>query len=770
MNRYTIYITSFLFLFCTSLQAQLVITVAGQPEIPGNFDGLAFEATFNNPHGIAIDQNGNIYTADRWSHIIRKITPNAEVTTLAGQAGISGDADGTGSEALFNEPWGLCTDKAGNVLVADTRNNKIRKITPEGVVTTIAGSGNFGTSNGIGLASTFGNPTGIECDEDGNIYVADHLTHIIRKITPNGVVSTIAGTPYVLGFEDGPGGLAKFARPYGLTLDLDGNILVADEWNHRIRRIDAQGIVSTVAGSGVVGSSDGLGANASFNYPWDMTVDSLGNIFVADGYNYLIRKITHDGLVTAFAGTLETTGAVDGIGNLASFSGATAIAVSPLTKEIYIGDAYNNLVRKIIDLNQGISVLTVDQEASTVCEGETVEVYVSPDIYNNYFFYVDGDLVQSTSQSTFSFVAEASGIYQISAAVQDNGSTFQSNPKTISVLALPQPNISMVGESPFFEGDSITLIASQSESYFWSTGDSTPTIVVKESGDYFVDVLGSNGCYGSSETVAIEVLADFETPLVLSNGSTTICEGDFVELQSENPETNQWFLNGWPIEGATEQLLQATAAGLYQVQVQSPTGVNILSEPIEVQILPKSEFDFIANRTVILEGETIEFQVIQDDLSQIEWLFEDANSMQNSSTAPTAQHTYLLAGEYDVALVVSNTAGCRDTMYKENFIQVFTPEEIDNAFDDLFIPTAFTPNGDGVNDQFFVRGSNISDVQLMVFNHWGQQVFASKNPEEGWNGEYNGQPVQNGNYTYCAQITQSNGAKKELTGHVTVLR
>ncbi|MEL6923353.1 MAG: NHL repeat-containing protein, partial [Bacteroidota bacterium] len=311
------------------LDAQLVTTVAGQPENAGSNDGNVMEARFNNPHGIAVDQKGNVYTADRWSHIIRKITPEGQVTTLAGTPEVVGDQDGTGAAARFNEPWGLCVDGKGNVFVADTRNNKIRKITPDGVVTTVAGTGNFGTSDGRATASTFGNPTGIEVDEAGVIYVADHLTHLIRKINTDGTVQTLAGQSYAAGALDGTGRNASFNRPYGLTLDNNGDILVADEWNHKIRRVTPDGVVTTVAGDGIIAGDNGPAASASFNFPWDVTVDANGNIFVADGYNYQIRKISPEGEVTSYAGAPQQSGATDGEGEEATFSGATSVAVSP---------------------------------------------------------------------------------------------------------------------------------------------------------------------------------------------------------------------------------------------------------------------------------------------------------------------------------------------------------------------------------------------------------------------------------------------------------
>ncbi len=778
---YKIIITICFLFFINKIDAQIVVTVAGQAEVPGEADGPAFDATFNNPHGIAVDQNGNVYTCDRWSHLIRKITPDGMVSTVAGRKGISGDMDGDTTIALFNEPWGICVDQQGNILVADTRNNKIRKISPSGIVSTVAGSGNFGSSDGIGTSSTFGNPTGIECDAEGNIYVADHLTHIIRKIDPNGVVSTIAGTPYLMGSTDGPGGIASFARPYGLSLDNDGNILVADEWNHKIRKIDLDGVVSTVAGNGAVGSLDGEVESSSFNYPWDITVDSMGNIFVADGYNYLIRKITTDGMVASFAGTLETTGATDGMGSLATFSGATAIAISPLTKEIFIGDAYNNLVRKLIDLNQGVSVLMTGNSSPTVCMGETLEFYASPDIYNSYFFYLDGQIVQSNSSPNFSISNLEEGTHQLQVVVQDNGNTFPSSPRTITVLPRPVPTVSVIGETSFYAGDSAILIASNAASYFWSNGEIEPTLTVTESGNYYVEVSDENGCFGISEEVSIEVISNPEAPQISINGPTQICMGSSSQLISNSQDGNQWLKDGWPISGANANVLEVNSAGMYQVQVLLSTGTTVISEPTEITMLPAFNLEFTSDLTNINPGGAINFQVSQSNLSNIAWDFGDPTSPQNNSTISNPTHTYLQDGIYTISLSAINNVGCSDTIVERNYIIVGDSDNNSNnnnnnsnnnqnIEDDLFIPTAFTPNGDGVNDILFVRGSDISELSFNIYDHWGAMIFESNDQQNGWNGKIQGIAVQNGNYVYCASITKSDGSTRQLVGRVTILR
>lgn len=779
MSNYYIFILLLTICFTQNLSAQIVVTVAGQAEIPGDVNGPAFSASFNNPHGIAIDALGNVYTADRWSHLIRKITPEGMVSTLAGKSGISGSMDGDTSVALFNEPWGICVDKDGNVLVADTRNNKIRKISPEGIVSTLAGSGNFGSSDGFGTSSTFGNPTGIECDADGNTYVADHLTHIIRKIDPTGMVTTIAGTAYQMGAADGPGGIASFARPYGLSLDLEGNILVADEWNHKIRKIDAQGIVSTIAGNGLVGAADGEVENASFNFPWDITVDSLGNIFVADGYNYVIRKITTDGMVQSFVGSLETTGANDGMGQNATFSGATAIAISPLTKEIFVGDAYNNLVRKIIDLNQGVSVLMSTNSSPTVCLGEPINVYASPDIYSNYFFYLNDQIVQSGSNPNFSTSSLEAGTHKIRVVIQDNGNTFQSSPRTITILPLPEPSISIVGETSFYQGDSVILVASQGTTYFWSNGESTPTISVKESGIYTVEVSDQNNCFGSTEPIDITVLEIPNAPQITLNGSPNICPGNSSKLVSNYEEGNQWLKDGWPIDGATNDHLNVNSTGTYQTQVTAPSGIVVLSEPIDIQELSNLDLDFSANETNIEAGTLVEFETSEPNLQNIVWDFGQPNSTNNSSTLPKPTFTYADLGSFSVTLSASNSDGCRDTLIKENYITVTDPSNptiveppVNNPSvgDDLFIPTAFTPNDDGENDVLYVRGSNITSMTFNIYNQWGAMIFESQNQQLGWDGTQLGQQVQNGNYVYCLSVTKADGTTQQKSGHVTIIQ
>jgi sugar lactone lactonase YvrE len=265
------------------------------------------------------------------------------VTTLAG-SGNPGFADGAGAQASFKYPAGIALDGSGNIYVADAFNNRIRKITPTGVVKTLAGSGKEGFADGMGIDAVFNGPAGIAIDRDGNIYTAEWKGHRIRKITPEGVVATLAGSGKA-GFADGTGAEASFNTPEGVALDYKGNVYVADARNNKIRKISPSGVVTTVAGSGKKDFMDGAGAEATFSYPFGVAVDGVGNVYVADSGNNLIRKITPTGSVSTFAGSGKS-GAEDGYGSAASFNGPWGVALDGFAA-VYVSDHKTSKIRKI---------------------------------------------------------------------------------------------------------------------------------------------------------------------------------------------------------------------------------------------------------------------------------------------------------------------------------------------------------------------------------------------------------------------------------------
>jgi sugar lactone lactonase YvrE len=275
-----------------------VKTLAGSG-VAGFGDANGIAAQFSSPSGVVTNAAGEVFVADRLNHRIRKITPAGVVTTFAG-SGVGGFEDGTGTAAKFERPTGLAIDPSGNLYVADEQSHVIRMITPAGAVSTFAGSGIAGFAEGAAASAKFLYPTGVAVATDGTIYVADSGNQRIRKIT-GGVVSTLAGTG-VAGSTDGAVEIAQFSSPQGVAIDTSGGVVVADTGSHCIRVISA-GNVTTLAGTGAEGFVDGLGAAAQFASPRSVAVDSSGVVFVTDSGNHRIRKIAPDGEVSTLAGS-----------------------------------------------------------------------------------------------------------------------------------------------------------------------------------------------------------------------------------------------------------------------------------------------------------------------------------------------------------------------------------------------------------------------------------------------------------------------------------
>ncbi len=327
----------------SGIGSYIVATIAGSG-IKGFFDGSKEKAQFNWPTDVAMDGKGNIYVADFSNNLIRRINNSGEVVTFVG-SGHGAFADGKGKDAHLKGPDNIAIDDDGNIYVADADNFRIRKVAPDGVITTIAGNGIRGYRDGDLKAAMFVYPTGVAVDKGGNVYVADRGSHTIRKIVNGRHVITIAGNGYPA-YADGKGLKTHFREPISVAVDQSGIVYVADSGNNAIRKITPHGDVSTLAGGSRPGYRDGKGREARFSWPTGIAVDDVGNIYVCDSQNNRIRRITPEGVVSTVAGS-GVPGFADGSGYQAQFWFPTGIEVDR-RGNIYVADSGNNRIRKII--------------------------------------------------------------------------------------------------------------------------------------------------------------------------------------------------------------------------------------------------------------------------------------------------------------------------------------------------------------------------------------------------------------------------------------
>ncbi len=340
-------------LFTPRLAAQssaAIETIAGTGAQGSSGDGgPATEAQINRPYGVAADSAGNLYIAGFLSHRIRKVTPAGVIDTFAGM-GISGSTGDSGpaTSARLNEPADLALDGAGNLYIADSNNNRIRRVDAAGVITTVAGGGSSLGDGGPATSARLNLPYGVAADGAGNLYIADTGNHRIRKVdAATGIISTVAGTG-VSGYS-GDGGAATSAQidlPSGVAVDGSGNIYIADSDNDRVRKVDAAGVMTTTAGTGTAGyGGDGGAATAALlNNPWGMAVDDSGSLYIADSDNNRIRKVDAAGVITTVAGGGSSLGD-GGAPAEAQLNQPTDVAVDG-AGNLYIADAVNERVRK----------------------------------------------------------------------------------------------------------------------------------------------------------------------------------------------------------------------------------------------------------------------------------------------------------------------------------------------------------------------------------------------------------------------------------------
>ena len=330
-----------------------ITTVAGTGQLGFSGDGgLATQARLNIPFSVVVDAAGDLFIADGFNHRVRKVSPSGIISTVAGTgvAGFSGD-EGMATMARLNFPAHVVLDQAGNLFITDAFNHRVRKVSPAGIITTVAGTGptgegvgGFSGDGGLATQARFNLPASIAVDATGNLFIADSVNNRIRKVSPEGIVTTVAGSGPTggRGVSAGDGGLATEARlnnPDGLTLDRSGNLFVTESgWasankGYRVRKVDTKGIITTVAGSDRRGfSGDGGSATqALLDFPLSVAVDTAGNLFIADWNNYRVRKVDLNGIISTVAGVGRQRDAGDGgLATATGLRGPSSVAVDAM--------------------------------------------------------------------------------------------------------------------------------------------------------------------------------------------------------------------------------------------------------------------------------------------------------------------------------------------------------------------------------------------------------------------------------------------------------
>ncbi|MGB3947487.1 MAG: T9SS type A sorting domain-containing protein [Bacteroidia bacterium] len=435
-----------------NINAQIISNVAGNNVAGYSGDGnLATSAKINHPNGVAVDAMGNIYFSDYSNHVIRKVNTSGIISTFAGNtvAGYSGDGS-LATSAKLNYPTGVAVDANGNVYIADKNNSVIRKVNTFGIITTIAGTSVTGYSGDGGLATSakIYFPAAVATDAAGNVYISDTYNHAIRKVNTSGIISTVAGGNGI-GYS-GDGGVAtsaEFNFPWGLTVDNAGNIFIGDEHNHVIRKVNTSGIISTVAGTGASGyaGDGGLATSAQLNVCNGVVSDALGNLYISDTYNNVIRKVSSSGIITTIAGT----GVAGYSGNGGAALSAQLDTPSSITLDtagnVLFTDGDNHVVRKIT-LGCGLA-FTTHPINQTVSKGDNVNF---SSLANNlsalyhWQYYSNGSYVNfsdngctifgsSTNSISLNYVQNSSDQLQVRCIANYNGCADTSNVAILSV-------------------------------------------------------------------------------------------------------------------------------------------------------------------------------------------------------------------------------------------------------------------------------------------------------------------------------------------------
>jgi gliding motility-associated-like protein len=823
-------------------QTGIITRFAGNGDYTTTGDGgPAISASLMSAGAVCSDKAGNIYIADYTHSRIRKVDPSGTITTIAGNgtAGFSGDG-GSAVNATLNTPWSMATDAAGNLYFADGKNYRIRKIDAvSGIITTVAGTGaeDYSGDGGPALSAAIATITGLFVHKNGDIYLAEaHHTYSghVRKIdAATGNITTVAGSGNIGYTADGvPALQTNLFSATSVVLDDANNIYITTHEDGRIRKVDAAtGIISTFAGTGFNGfnGENGPATTTRLNQPRGLVFDSEGNLFVADHYNLRLRKISETPLCTPPTISISTptplycynssssfTASISGEGSTVSYQwklngvnvGSNSAAENIMagvndvvTCELTTTNSCNNIVTVVSNsvtilsnpgYNKGPEV-TIAASQETICAGTLVTftaTNVSESATPVYQWLINGNPA-SVLGPVFSTTNLAHGdkvecIMTVPHCFGGGSTKDYSNAITMTVNTQQNPT---VGITPIAvsicEGIPVTFTAKAENAgpnpvYQWKVNNLTvgtnsytfTSTTFRDNDQVTCEVTMdpaagacTNGTKAVSNSVTLAVSDGYSPSLVITASDLEICQGTLVTFTAVGTDTGprptyQWQVNGQntgtnnPVFSANN-LANGDKVSCTLTPASSCSSVATSNE-LTVIVHPNPDVRFATPSVVVEPGKQIQLTpLVQGTIASHQWT--PANMLVNpASLTPT---TVPLSTVTTFTLLVRTAAGCEDTAS-------FTV----TAYNKLYMPNSFTPNGDGKNDLFRIpSGAPITLKEFSVYDRWGGLVFTTTDRSKGWDGKQKGTNATAGTYVYLVRAEDANG-EVLLKGTVLLIR